>query len=27
VRWMLWRREATKDVGSCDKPRGGATNL
>ena len=21
VRWMSWHREATKDVGACDKPR------
>src|SRR5438094_7140219 len=24
-RWMPWRREATKDVASCDKPRGAAS--
>ncbi len=24
VRWMPWRREAKKDVASCDKPRGAA---
>ena len=23
-RWMPWRREAMKDVASCDKPRGAA---
>ena len=22
VRWMSWRQEAMKDVGTCDKPRG-----
>jgi hypothetical protein len=26
-RWMPWHREATKDVVSCDKLRGGANNL
>ena len=26
-RWMPWRREATKDVASCDKPRGAASRL
>ena len=24
-RWMPWRREAMKDVASCDKPRGAAS--
>src|SRR2546421_12175505 len=24
-RWMPWRREATKDVASCEKPRGAAS--
>src|SRR5438046_8342387 len=26
-RWMPWRREAMKDVASCDKPRGAANRL
>ena len=25
--WMPWRKEAMKDVVSCDKPRGDASNL
>src|SRR6476659_2261530 len=24
TRWMPWRQEPMKDVGGCDKPRGGA---
>ncbi len=27
VRWMPWRQKATKDVASCDKPRGAASRL
>ena len=27
ARWMPWRREAMKDVASCDKPRGAANKL
>jgi len=27
TRWMPWRREAMKDVASCDKPRGAASRL
>ena len=27
VRWMPWRREAMKDVVSCDKLRGAANRL
>ena len=27
ARWMPWRREAMKDVASCDKPRGAASRL
>ena len=27
VRWMPRLSEAMKDVASCDKPRGGASNL
>ena len=26
IQWMPWHRKATKDVVSCDKPRGGANN-
>jgi hypothetical protein len=25
--WMPWRREATKDVARCEKPRGAASRL
>ena len=25
--WMPWRKKAMKDVASCDKPRGDASNL
>ena len=25
--WMPWRQEAKKDVASCEKPRGDASNL
>ena len=25
--WMPWRKQAMKDVVSCDKPRGDANNL
>ena len=25
VRWMPWRKQAMKDVASCDKPRGAAS--
>ena len=27
VRWMPWRQQTTKDVTSCDKPRGAANTL
>ena len=27
VRWMPWRQQTTKDVASCDKPRGAASRL
>ena len=26
VRWMPWRKQAMKDVASCDKPRGDASS-
>ena len=27
VRWMPWRQQTTKDVASCEKPRGAASRL
>ena len=27
VRWMPWRQTATKDVATCDKPRGEGSTL